>query len=362
MMNRTLAKRLGVSSALLSAFCMAGGQQRSVIPLVPAADWHLVNSQILDLTSVQKWGGDPAIEREYGVKSLEHKTYRLDDKVAEAIFEPALDVSSAYGLLTYYQTETMVPEKGMQLTMSGPAGALMGRGRFFIRVPRPAASSLSANDFRALLIFLGGTRPSADDLANLPVALPTNGLIPGSVKYVLGLQAARRVLPFFRTDLIGFSQGAEAQIAGYTSRKLRITVLAITYPTPQIARVRFGAMENLIEVNRDHGPGSLYGKRMGSFVFLVLNSDSPATAGRLLDEFKISEQISWNERYPGDKPIALQMLELILANLIFVFLLVGFAVVGGVLIVVFRRMMGKWFPQSAWGQPDEGTIIRLKLS
>lgn len=362
-MVRALVKQLALCLALLTASSPARAQKTSVIPLVPAANWRLVSSQVLDLDEVRKWGGEPAIEREYGVKSLERRTYQLYGEVGEAVFEQASDASAAYGLLTYYQTENMTPEKGIELTRSGPAGALMARGRFFIRVMRPARtdSPTAENDFRALLIFLGGTRPSLRDLASLPGALPATGMVPGSEKYLLGLEAARHILPFFRTELIGFPLGAEAQVALYLSGKLRLTVVAITYPTPQIARVQFGAMEKLAEVNQDRGPGSFYGKRKSSFVFLVLNSDSRAAAAKLLDEFKTSERVSWNERYPGAKSITLQVVELLLANLIFVFLLVGCAVLGGVLIVLFKRIMGKWFPESPWGEAGQETIIRLKL-
>lgn len=364
MMLPALAKRLWLCFALLTALPIVRAQKPSVIPLVPAANWRLASSQRLDLDAVRKWDGDPAIEREYGVKSLEHRTYQLDNKLAEAIVEEASDASSAYGLLTYYQKETMVPEKGMQLTMSGPDGALLARGRIFFRVLRPTGSQISDTDFSALLIVMGGTRPSAEAMANLPGALPATGLVPGSEKYLLGLEAARRVLPSFRTDLIGFAQGAEAEVATYVSGrdgKTRATVVAITYPTPQIARVRYGAMEEFLGINQTRGSEPLYGKRRGSFVFLVLNADSPATATKLLDELKVSEHVSWNERYPGDKSIALQLVRLILANLLFVFISVGFSVLGGILIVLFRTLARKWFPESVWGHPEDDVIITLKL-
>jgi hypothetical protein len=188
------------------------------------------------------------------------------------------------------------------------------------------------------------------------------GLIPGSEKYLLGLEAARRVLPSFRSDLIGFSQGAEVQVGAYADGKARLTLLAITYPTPQIARTRYGAMEKLLEVNQERGIGSIYGRRQGSFVFLVLNSDSAAHAGNLLDEFKVTGHISWDERYPGVQPLTLQLLKLILANVLLVVIVVGLAVAAGVLIVLSRRVTAKWFPHSSWGHPDEETIIRLNLS
>jgi hypothetical protein len=39
----------------------------------------------------------------------------------------------------------------------------------------------------------------------------------------------------------------------------------------------------------------------------------------------------------------------------------GFAFMGGVLIVLSRRVAAKWFPESPWGHPAEGSIITLNL-
>ena len=338
-----------------------------------------MGSQNLDVTAVSRWGGDPAIEREYGVKSIQYRTYQLADKVAGAVevagvvLEEASDPSAAYGLLTYYQTERMSPAKGVELTVTSPEGALMARGSVFIRFGRVAGVRLSDDALRAILILVGGTRPSASAMAALPPPLPVSGLVPGSMKYLLGPEAARHVLPSFSTDLIGFEQGAEVEVADYqvgsiavnptasSKAKPFVTLVAITYPTPQIARERFGIMGKTLELNRGRGPQSLYGKRGGSFVFLAMNANSEAAATRLLDQFNVSEQVVRNERYPRNKPVALQMLELILANLLLVFLLVSLALLGGILIALSKRVARKWLPDWEWGSPDGERLTTLNL-
>jgi hypothetical protein len=361
-MARPLAKQFALLLALLAVPCAVRGQEHTVIPLIPAANWHLVKSEPLGVDAVRPWGGDPAIEREYGVKTIVHRTYHLGPQTAEVLIEEAADPSAAYGLLTYYQTEAMQPAKGMALTLMGPEGALTVRGRFFIRAARPPGAEISDNNFAALLIFIGGTRPSADGMARLPAALPTQGLVPRSEKYLLGLEAARRVLPEFRNDLIGFPQGAEAQVAEYMAGRVRATVLAINYPTPQIARIRFGAMESFLGINQERGGGSIYGRRSGSFVILVLRSGSATAAKQLMDEFRITSQVSWNERYPGAKSFTLQVIELVLANLLLSFMIGGFGLGGGILIFLSRRVVMKFFPRCEWADPDHETIIRLNLS
>lgn len=361
-MARLLARQFGLLLALLAVPYSATAQEHTVIPLIPAANWHLVKSEPLDVDAVREWGGDPIIEREYGVKAVVRRSYHLGSHTAEVLIEEAPDPSAAYGLLTYYQTEAMEPAKGMAVTLIGPEGALMARGQFFVRAARAVGSQISDNDLAALLIFIGGTRPNSQDMARLPAALPTQGLVARSERYVLGLEVARRVLPGFRTELIGFPQGAEVQVAEYMAERGRATVLAINYPTPQIARVRFGAMGSFLGINQDRGPEPIYGRRSGSFVILVLKSGSANAAKGLMDQFQITSNVSWNERYPGAKSFTLQVVELVLANLMLSFIIAGFALGGGILFFLSRRAATRLFPRWEWADPERETIIRLNLS
>jgi hypothetical protein len=194
--------------------------------------------------------------------------------------------------------------------------------------------------------------------------LPAAGRVPCSEKYVLGLDAARRVLHSFPAELIGFAQGAEVQAATYLTgpgASPRAQLLLISYPTPQIARERFGSIESSLRLNQNHGSESSYGTRQGAVILVVLNSPSRAAASGLLNEFKVSQQVSWDQRYPDQEPVVVQMARLVLGNMLLVLILVIFAVVGGVLVFVFKRLTAKWFPEASWAQRDEGQIISLSL-
>ena len=346
---------------LSAARPLSCAQKVSVIPLVPAANWQLVATQALGVDEIKNNGGDPAVEREYGVKSIEVRTYQLDRVRAEVVLEPASDVSAAYGLFTYYQNESMHPEKDIQLAMTGLEVSLMARGRSFIRFLRPKDSQLSENDFRALLIFVGGTRPTSDSLSNLPLPLPSSGLIPGSGKYIIGPEVARRILPNFRTDLVGFDQGAEVQVGEYLVGNSRSTMMEVSYPTPQIARVRFRTMSDSLGLNQERGVNTLYARREGSFIFLALKANNKAAATKLLDHFNVTQQLSWDEKYPGDKTIGRQLFELIMGNVFLTLLLAGGGIAGGVLIVLSQRIAARCFPAWQWGHPEADRLIRLNL-
>jgi hypothetical protein len=353
-----LALALLTLNAVRPLYC---AQNVSVIPLVPAANWRLTATQVLGVDEVKSFGGDPAIEHEYGVKALEARTYQLDATSAEVVLESAADVSAAYGLLTYYQNESMHPEKAIQVAMTGPQVSLMARGRSFIRFLRPKNSRLSENDFRGLMILVGGTRPTSDSLSNLPPALPPSDLIPGSGKYIIGPETARRVLPNFPTDLIGFNQGAEVQVGEYLVGSSRSKMMEVSYPTPQIAREHFRAMSDSLGLNQDRGANSLYARRDGSFIFLALKVNNKADATKFLDRFNVNEQLSWDERYPGDKTIGRQLFELIMGNVFLTLVLAGAGIAGGVLIVLSRRVTARFFPAWEWGHPEMDRLIRLNL-
>jgi hypothetical protein len=236
----------------------------------------------------------------------------------------------------------------------------MVQGRVCIHVRAGEGSELTRNELRSLLIAIGGAHLSREEAESFPAPLPAADLIPHTEKYLLGLETARRVLPNFRTDLIGFTQGAEARVGTYSTGAGKSTVLAVNYPTPQIARIRYGAMESLLRINMGDGPGAIYGKRGGSFVFLVLNSTS-GEAEKLLKQFQVTSEVSWNERTPEPERFAMDLARMILSILLLVFVIATIAVVTGVLMVLSRRVARRFFPGSEWANPERDQTIRLNL-
>jgi hypothetical protein len=233
--------------------------------------------------------------------------------------------------------------------------------RSFIRFFRPKGYEVSENDFRALLFLVGGTRPTRDSMANLPSLLPAAGLVPGSAKYIVGPLSAQRVLPNLSADLIGFDQGAELQTGEYQLGNSRSTIVELSYPTPQIARLRFARISHALGLNQDRGANSLYGRRDGSFVFLALKASTKDAASDLLDHFSVNQQLSWDEKYPGDKTIGRQLFELIMGNVFLTLVLAGSGIAGGLLIVLSRRVTARVFPAWEWGHPEAERLIRLNL-
>jgi hypothetical protein len=376
-----VAKRLALGFAFTALPALVWADQSNVIQLTTSSKWHLASSQKLPVEAVKSWGEDPGIASEYGVSSIALRTYTLypEDESVQALVETASDASSAYGLFTLYRDASMTPWKDLPLTEVGPRSIVIARGQTFVHIialgtespatnGRSVASPQTSAEFpftvrqlQTLLELAGGPGPTPDQLHALPSALPEAGLVQDSEKYLLGVQSAQLVLPAFRSELIGFSQGAEARLATYRSGEGKVKVLAVTYPTPQIAHQRYLAMEKLLQINNPQAAAPVYGKQTGSFVILALNADSAKSAANVLDRFKTTGYITWNQRYQGDNSIVVQAVKLVVANLIFSFILAGFGLAGGILFFGTKYIARKWFPKSLWGQPDEATIIRLNL-
>ena len=68
-MFRHPAKRLWAAFALISLAPLARAQKPSAVTLVPAANWSVVSTSKSNLENISTYGGDPAIDREYGVTS-----------------------------------------------------------------------------------------------------------------------------------------------------------------------------------------------------------------------------------------------------------------------------------------------------
>jgi hypothetical protein len=340
----------------------AGAQEPpSVVTLIPTADWQLAGSQPADASALTSWGGDPAVEHEYGVASYMTRSYTYANHKADVLLEQAADPSSAYGLLTYYRTPAMTPLEGSPVTVAAAGKALLARGPVFIRVSVSAPDALPLGDYMTLLRTIGGPTPPTRAFSQLPASLPSRGLMDGSQKYALGPVAAGHILPMLPAHLIGFDEGAELQTGVYRTGASAgtLTLAAINYPTPQIARAQFESISKAVCQSGDqHAFDCL---RRDTYVLLAINAPSRAVADQFLDGFKVSKTISEDQGNP-DQNTVWQMFRLLIANGVLIMLLVAFSFLGGLLVFASKRLARKWFANSIFVESEGAGIVILNLS
>ena len=114
-----------------------------------------------------------------------------------------------------------------------------------------------------------------------------------------------------------------------------------------------------LNLNQDRGDGSAFGDRHGSYVFLVLNAGDQATATGLLDQFQVSQGLSWDQKYASERSFTLQLVHMILA----IFLLTAFLVAACVVVGVLFFLSGGWrrsfSPIRNGGEPMKTSLFAL---
>ncbi len=161
-------------------------------------------------------------------------------------------------------------------------------------------------------------------LPTLPKYLPA-GLVVNSERYITGPESLARFVPTVPPSAIGFHFSAEGQLAQYG----KSTLLIFAYPTMEMARNRYAAIQQL--------PG-VVAKRTGPLMAFVLGSESADDAERLLAQVKYEATVTVAEHPPTakDNPINLFWNIFKLCLVIIGFCLMAGLVFGGIRLAMTR--------------------------
>jgi hypothetical protein len=218
-----------------------------------------------------------------------------------AVGAPDPGLWSEYGFDTAEQSQFSGPGRQLSATawrMKDPTGALAALQSLRLR-NEPNFVQLD----NYVLQFQGGTLSAAElkqlpnllpkldhaSLPALPDAIPQDGRVRGSERYILGPVSLERFEPRIPPSMAGFHLGAEGQLAAYKGPKGEDRLIVFSYPTPQIARDRLDAFSKL--------PGAI-AKRSGPLVAIVPAAGDPDAAERLLSQVKYTPLVTWNEAAP----------------------------------------------------------------
>ena len=108
-----------------------------------------------------------------------------------------------------------------------------------------------------------------------------------------------RYVPLGTDDWVGFDHSAETIVARYRIAGKEETLLVASYPTQQIAAMKFAGMLRRFVFDP---PGSLptgqtvlFGKRVSSIVAVVVGAPSRQAANKVLDQVGYESAVTWNE-------------------------------------------------------------------
>jgi hypothetical protein len=183
--------------------------------------------------------------------------------------------------------------------------------------------------------------------------LPHRGLIERTDHYILGPAALYQFLPVSSEDWLGFSQGAEAEVARYRAGGHEITLLIADFPTPQAAQKKLGELRQKFNLNSPNAAAAapaLYVTRSLTLLALVSGARAQAEADALLQQISSAAEVTWNEpsfelTQPGIGAVIYGAI--IGTGIICAFALISGVAFGGVRLAVKRIFPGKVFDRSS---------------
>jgi hypothetical protein len=271
---------------------------------------------------------DQTVWDEYGLKEAESSTYVNENPHFTATAYRFADTTGAMAAFEWLRPADSTPSKMGDMAAESSKGLLVSYGNY--------------------VLYFDGYKPTPDELmpvfgswhnvdgTPLPTWVgffPSQGLIPNSLRYVLGPASLAKFEPEISPSVAGFHLGTEAQYGIFHGPKGNMALAVFNYPTPQIAMEKLGDFEKV--------PGAVV-KRTGPLIAVLLSPPDADAAERLLAQVRYDVQVTLNERVPGttDNPGNMLLAIFTLAGILIVFCVIAGLFVGGFRAVLFGRRKG----------------------
>lgn len=301
---------------------------------------------------------------EYGASAAVKRTYIHDGHGGETLAATLYsfqDASGAYGAYSYLRTPEMTRGDYSEHSMKSRDRVLVLTGSLVLEI-RGNGIEGEKTTIQELLSQLGVPAQGAV-YPSLPSRLPTTDLIPKTDHYFLGPIALAKFWPETEAsgDWLGFSAGAEAEVARYHLGGREATLLVADYPTPQIAATQLERVSKQFKINVPAATaGGLYARRDGTLVALVAGAPSETAANSLLEKIQSGVLVTWNE--PAFKLHQPSMATVVVGTIIGTGEICLFTFFGGILFTLIRLVVKRLWPGKVFDRPQHLEIIQLGLS
>jgi Family of unknown function (DUF6599) len=302
-----------------------------------------------------------AAAREYGFTSGVQASYANGSNRLDVSLYRMKDPSGAYGEYSYLRTQDMLHSNLSSYSAISENRALVLDGNLVLDVHGQGLPRLDSS-LRALI---KAVAPHAEEgaLPTLMNSFPTKDLVARTDRYILGPTVLNQSFPVSIGNALGFSNGAEAEVADYRVGGKKLTLLLVDYPTPQFALTKLKQLEQQFDVNdskRNSSLSPLYAKRVLTSLAFVAGAKSEAEANALLNNVQSGEVLTWNEpTFQFTQPSIGEVVvgTIIGSGIICMFALISGLAFGGVRLVVKRALPDRVFDRS-----DQLEILQLGLS
>lgn len=338
----------------------------ALLALLPAAAQSILPSSFAGWTQDASSPFTPpadssAAASEYGFSSAVQASYSKGAGHFDIILYRMKDPSGAYGEYSYLRTPDMLHADLAQYSAISENRALILVGNLVLDIrgrDLPKADS-------SLRSLLAAVAPHAEHgaLPTLMNNLPVKDLVPRTDHYIFGPAVLNQFFPVAIGNSLGFSNGAEAEVANYRIGAKRMTLLLVDYPTPQFALSELKQLQQQFNVNdskRNSGRPPLFAKRALTSLAVVAGANSEAEANAVLKNVQSGEVLTWNEptfRFTQPNIGEVVVGTIVGSGIICLFALISGLAFGGVRLVVKRALPDRVFDRS-----DQLQILQLGLS
>ena len=312
----------------------------------------------------QLLGADATPFREYIVKSIEQRTYTQGTESASITLYRLRDPSSAYGAYTFLRGDSLSPVSLGSFASASQDRALIVVGEFLVDVTVPAKQVRPSDaDLKQLADSLEKTAdrtpyPSIGD------HLPEQARVRNSERYYLGPIGLSQYVPIGTDDWVGFDHSAETIVARYRVAGKDEMLLIASYPTQQIAAMKFAGMLRRFVFDPPGAvpPGQtvLFGKRVSSIVAVVVGASSREAADKLLDQVGYQSQVMWDE--PKQTLTEPGIGNMIVGAFVGTGAIMVLAIAAGIGFGGIRVVVKLFFPNKVFDRDKQIEILQLGIS
>src|SRR5271168_2272680 len=301
-----------------------------------------------------------AARREYGFVSGEEGSYSLGKDTLQVTLYRMKDPSGAYGLYSYLRSPDMERSGATEHSVMSRDEALVLLGNLVLNIH---GSDLfkNAGDLNALVSAVS-SKAQQGPLPTLTEHLPTKGFIDRSDKYILGPVTLNQFFPVSQNDWLGFSTGAEAEVARYHVDGRELNLLIADFPTPQTAQKKLAELQQDYHVNEgstDANGSPVFAKRSITLLAIVFGARDQAEADKLLEQVQSGAEVTWNEpTFQFKEPPITTM---IVGAIIGTGVICCFALISGIAFGGFRIVVKRFWPDKVFDRSSTMQVLQLGL-
>jgi hypothetical protein len=309
-------------------------------------------------------GPDTTAFREYIVKSVEQRSYTQGAETASVTLYRLRDPSSAYGAYTFLRNDALSGAELGSYASASHDRALIVVGEMLLDVSVPAKQVRPSDADLKQLAEVLNLKADHTPYPFISEHLPEKGRVLGSERYVIGPLSLAHFVPLGTDDWMGFDHSAETILAHYKVAGKDETLLITSYPTQQVAAAEFAGILRRFVFDPPEGvllgQNVLFGKRVSSYIAVVVGAPSRQAANKVLDEVGYQSNVTWNE--PKQTLTEPSINNMIVEAFLGTGAIMLFAVAAGIGFGGIRVLVKIFLPNKIFDREKQIEILQLGIS